>query len=201
MDRAKYLKPEAVQARAHRTAPRAVQYLEPAAPKGRPDAFTPVYEPLAHERSGHRKKTSMATSATKTAPARDIVRRDDLILNHLSLVTAIATRVHETLPVHVDLDDLIHAGVMGLFDAADKYDSDKQVAFPAYAKHRIKGAIIDSLRELDWASRDMRRRHKQVEAATRDLAAELQRNPTEGEVAKKLGMDAERWRTMMIDLR
>jgi len=73
--------------------------------------------------------------------------------------------------------------------------------FSSYAKHRIKGAILDSLRQLDWASRDMRRRHKQVEAATRDLAAELQRNPTEGEVAKKLGMDAERWRTMMIDLR
>lgn len=201
MDRAKYLKPEAVQARAHRTAPRALQYLEPAAPKGRPDAFTPVYEPLAHERSGHRKKTSMATSATKTAPARDIVRRDDLILNHLSLVTAIATRVHETLPVHVDLDDLIHAGVMGLFDAADKYDSDKQVAFPAYAKHRIKGAIIDSLRELDWASRDMRRRQKQMDQVTRDLTAQLNREPDQAEIAERMGISGNRWRQMMVDFR
>ena len=75
------------------------------------------------------------------------------------------------------------------------------MAFSSYAKHRIKGAILDSLRQLDWASRDMRRRHKQVEAATRDLAATLQRNPTEAEVAKKLGMDEERWRSMMLDLR
>ena len=70
----------------------------------------------------------------------------------------------------------------------------------AFHRHR-KRRVLDSLRQLDWASRDMRRRHKQVEAATRDLAAELQRNPTEGEVAQKLGMDQERWRTMMIDLR
>jgi len=60
---------------------------------------------------------------------------------------------------------------------------------------------LDSLRQLDWASRDMRRRHKQVEAATRELAATLQRNPTEAEVAQKLGMDVERWRSMMLDLR
>jgi RNA polymerase sigma factor for flagellar operon FliA len=116
-------------------------------------------------------------------------------------VKAIAVRVHENLPVHVDLDDLVHAGILGLFDAASKYNPDKQVAFSSYAKHRIKGAILDSLRQLDWASRDLRRRHKQVEAATRDLAATLQRNPTEAEVAEKMGMDSSRWRQMMLDLR
>jgi len=128
-------------------------------------------------------------------------RRDRVVLEHLPLVKAIAVRVHENLPVHVDLDDLVHAGILGLFDAANKYNPDKQVVFSSYAKHRIKGAILDSLRQLDWASRDMRRRHKQVEAATRDLAAELQRAPTEAEVAQKLGMDVDRWRTMMLDLR
>jgi len=127
--------------------------------------------------------------------------RDQVVLEHVPLVKAIAVRVHENLPVHVDLDDLVHAGILGLFDAASKYNPEKQVVFSSYAKHRIKGAILDSLRQLDWASRDMRRRHKQVEAATRDLAAELQRTPTEEEVAKKLGMDVERWRTMMLDLR
>jgi RNA polymerase sigma factor for flagellar operon FliA len=116
-------------------------------------------------------------------------------------VKAIAIRVHENLPVHVDLDDLVHAGILGLFDAINKYDADKQVAFSSYAKHRIKGAILDSLRQLDWASRDLRRRHKQVEAATRDLAATLQRNPTESEVAEKMGVEADRWRQMMLDLR
>jgi RNA polymerase sigma factor FliA len=128
-------------------------------------------------------------------------RRDAVVLEHLPLVKAIAVRVHENLPVHVDLDDLVHAGILGLFDAANKYNPEKQVVFSSYAKHRIKGAILDSLRQLDWASRDMRRRHKQVEAATRDLSSELQRAPTEAEVAQKLGMDVDRWRNMMLDLR
>lgn len=128
-------------------------------------------------------------------------KRDRVILEHLPLVKAIAVRVHENLPVHVDLDDLVHAGILGLFDAVTKYNPEKKVAFSSYAKHRIKGAILDSLRQLDWASRDLRRRHKQVEAATRSLAATLQRNPTEAEVAEKLGLEQDRWRQMMIDLR
>lgn len=127
--------------------------------------------------------------------------RDQVVLEHLPLVRAIAIRVHENLPVHVDLDDLVHAGIMGLFDASTKYNPDKKVAFSSYAKHRIKGAILDSLRQLDWASRDLRRRHKQVEQVTRDLAAELHRNPTEDEVASKMGVGVERWRQMMLDLR
>jgi RNA polymerase sigma factor FliA len=140
-------------------------------------------------------------NAKGLAEAARLARRDRVVLEHLPLVKAIAVRVHENLPVHVDLDDLVHAGVLGLFDAASKFNPEKQVVFSSYAKHRIKGAILDSLRQLDWASRDMRRRHKQVEAATRELAAVLQRTPTEAEVAEKLGMDVERWRTMMIDLR
>ncbi len=128
-------------------------------------------------------------------------QRDCVVLEHLPLVRAIAVRVHDNLPVHVDLDDLIHAGIMGLFDAATKFDHDKNVTFSSYAKHRIKGAILDSLRQLDWASRDLRRRHKQVESVTRDLVAELQRNPTEEEIAGKMGVDVDRWRQMMIDLR
>ncbi len=127
-------------------------------------------------------------------------KRDHIILEHLPLVKAIAIRVHENLPVHVDLDDLIHAGILGLFDAVTKYLPEKQVAFSSYAKHRIKGAILDSLRQLDWASRDLRRRHKQVEAVTRELSATLQRNPTESEIAEKMGVDVERWRHMMADL-
>ena len=140
-------------------------------------------------------KTTLSIQVAKKA------RRDRIVLEHLPLVKAIAVRVHENLPVHVDLDDLVHAGVLGLFDAASKFNPDKQVAFSSYAKHRIKGAILDSLRQLDWASRDLRRRHKQVEAATRELASTLQRTPTEQEIAEKLGMDVERWRNMMIDLR
>lgn len=127
--------------------------------------------------------------------------RDQIVLQHLPLVKAIAIRVHENLPVHVDLDDLVHAGVLGLFDAVAKYDDAKNVAFPAYAKHRIKGAILDSLRQLDWASRDLRRRQKQVEAATRDLTARLGRNPSENELAEAFGVSFIRWRQMTTEMR
>jgi RNA polymerase sigma factor FliA len=131
----------------------------------------------------------------------DESERDRLVLEHLPLVRAIAVRVYENLPVHVDLDDMIHAGIMGLFDAAVKYDGEKQVSFRGYAKHRIKGAILDSLREMDWASRDLRKRHKQLEQITRELAAVTERNPTEAEIAEKMGMDVERWRQVAIELR
>jgi RNA polymerase sigma factor for flagellar operon FliA len=146
---------------------------------------------------------------TATSPAIDDLlaaevnsaRRDELVLKYLPLVRAIAIRVYENLPVHVDVDDLVHAGVMGLFDAATKYDADKQVSFQGYAKHRIKGAILDSLRDLDWASRDLRKRHKQFEAVTRELTAALERPPTEVEIAEKMGMDITRWRQVAIELR
>ena len=127
--------------------------------------------------------------------------RDQIILDHLPLVRAIAIRVHENLPVHVDLDDLVHAGVLGLFDAVDKYNESKNVAFHAYAKHRIKGAILDSLRQLDWASRDLRRRQKEVDTATRLLAHKLGRNPSESEVAEEMGIGQERWHRMLVELR
>ena len=163
----------------------------------KPTAATTLHAP----RSARTQTAGNATNVLAASQAARLARRDRVVLEHLPLVKAIAVRVHENLPVHVDLDDLVHAGILGLFDAASKFNPDKQVVFSSYAKHRIKGAILDSLRQLDWASRDMRRRHKQVEAATRDLAAELKRNPTEAEVAHKLGMDVDRWRTMMLDLR
>src|SRR5947209_7480242 len=127
--------------------------------------------------------------------------RDELILEHLHLVSAIAAHVQRSLPVHVELDDLIHAGTMGLVDAAAKFQSGKQVAFPAYAKHRIRGAILDSLRQMDWASRDLRKRYKQMETITRELTAKLKRTPTDSEVANAMGLDSKRWQTLMVDFR
>jgi RNA polymerase sigma factor for flagellar operon FliA len=127
--------------------------------------------------------------------------RDRVVLEHLPLVKAIAIRVHENLPVHTDLDDLINAGVLGLFDAVAKFDRNKKVEFHSYAKHRIKGAILDSLRQLDWASRDMRKRQKQIDAVTRDLAAKLGRNPNEGELATEMGLSTDRLRHIQGELR
>jgi RNA polymerase sigma factor for flagellar operon FliA len=147
-------------------------------------------------------KSQAAVEAANAAKAvEDLSRRDELILQHLPLVTAIAVRVHGSLPVHVEIDDLIHAGVMGLFDAATKYEENKMVAFPAYAKHRIKGAILDSLRQSDCASRDLRRRLKQLETATLDLTEKLNRAPSPNELADHMGMSLSRLRSLMIDLR
>jgi RNA polymerase sigma factor for flagellar operon FliA len=169
----------------------------PAKPMGISTSLHTAAHTAAHDPA----HPSVHTKSSGTAQTARLARRDRVVLEHLPLVKAIAVRVHENLPVHVDLDDLVHAGIIGLFDAATKFNPEKQVVFSSYAKHRIKGAILDSLRQLDWASRDMRRRHKQVEAATRDLSSTLQRAPTEAEVAAKLGMDVDRWRTMMLDLR
>jgi RNA polymerase sigma factor for flagellar operon FliA len=142
------------------------------------------------------------TSSTAAAGASlNESERDRLVLQHLPLVRAIAVRVYENLPVHVDLDDMVHAGIMGLFDAAVKYDDNKQVSFQSYAKHRIKGAILDSLRDLDWASRDLRRRHKLLEQITREIQGAEERNPTEQEIADRMGMDVDRWRVVAADLR
>jgi RNA polymerase sigma factor for flagellar operon FliA len=127
--------------------------------------------------------------------------RDQIVVDHLPLVKAIAIRVHESLPVHVDLNDLVHAGVLGLFDAVAKFDAAKNVAFHSYAKHRIKGAILDSLRELDWASRDLRKRQKQVDAVTHELGVNLGRSPAEFEVAQAMGLGLERFRRMLMELR
>jgi len=107
----------------------------------------------------------------------------------------------KTSRFHVDMDDLVHAGVLGLFDAASKFNPDKQVAFSSYAKHRIKGAILDSLRQLDWALARYAPPSQAGGSSDARLASTLQRNPTESEVAQKLGMDQDRWRTMMLDLR
>ena len=146
--------------------------------------------------------TPAITRSLPTTPAsEDTSSRDQLVLDHLPLVRAIAVRVYENLPMHVELEDLVHAGILGLFDAAHKFDGSKQVIFRGYAKHRIKGAILDSLREMDWASRDLRRRHKRLEEVTRELSAVMERNPTEVEIAEKMGMDLPRWRQVALELR
>jgi RNA polymerase sigma factor FliA len=152
-------------------------------------------------------ETAEDTDTLRGAPKRkqpegqDLIARDRMVLDHLHLVKATASSIRKSLPVHADYDDLVQAGIVGLIDAANKYDSEKQNSFPTYAKHRIRGAILDNLRKLDWASRDMRRRQKLVAAAMNELTAILERTPSEAEVADKLGMDLTTCRLTMSDLR
>ena len=144
--------------------------------------------------------TATKLAATQTAIDESLIR-DQLIMDHLHLVTVIASHVQNSIPVHVELDDLVHAGTMGLFDAATKYRDDKEVAFPTYAKHRIRGAILDSMRQQDWASRDLRKRFKQVEAVKAELTVKLGHAPTEAEIASAMGLNSKRWQALMVDFR
>jgi len=109
--------------------------------------------------------------------------------------------MQKSLPVHVEVDDLIHAGVIGLFDAVRKYQGEKQVAFATYAQHRIRGAMLDGLRQQDRASRDLRRRYKELRSVTQELSASLQRVPTESEVAAAMGIDCEKLRGLQLEFR
>lgn len=137
----------------------------------------------------------------KQPEGQALVARDRMVLDHLHLVKATASSIRKNLPVHADYEDLVQAGIVGLIDAVNKFDSEKQNSFPTYAKHRIRGAILDYLRKLDWASRDMRRRQKLVAAAVDDLTAALERAPSENEIADKAGLDLKTCRTTMTDLR
>ncbi len=133
-------------------------------------------------------KCTMTAPETQTpsVPNAPPPTREQLILEHLPQVKLIARRIHERLPVSVSLDDLISTGVLGLIAAIDRYDSTHEVKLKTFAEYKIRGAILDSLRGLDWAPRQQRKRAKQIEAAIACLEQEHQRTPTEDEIAAYL---------------
>jgi RNA polymerase sigma factor FliA len=113
---------------------------------------------------------------------------DELILEQLPQVHYIAWRIFERLPQHVPLEDLVNAGVIGLIEAIRSYDPTKCVPLKSFVKFRIRGAIIDSLRELDWGSRRLRQKARSIEEAIAELAPKLGRQPNEEEIAAELGI-------------
>ena len=141
-------------------------------------------------------------SCNSQAPkvATDLEFRDKLVVQYLHLVTPIAAGIRTKLPNQIELDDLVQAGTLGLIDAASKCDPARMAGFPVYARHRIRGAILDSLRHLDHASRELRRRHKQMARATAELTASLNRPPSEVELADCIGVKVERLRKMTLDV-
>jgi RNA polymerase sigma factor for flagellar operon FliA len=116
------------------------------------------------------------------------IEQERVLLEHLPVVRFLARRIHERLPQHVDIEDLVSAGVVGLMDAFTKFDPEKKVQFRSYAQFRIRGAILDSLRTLDWSPRELRRKGRAVEEAIRVLTARLGRPPGEGEVAAEMAL-------------
>ncbi len=139
-----------------------------------------------------------ASSAASRKKAED---RERVLLDHLPTVRSIAHRIHERLPDHVELDDLISAGVVGLIDAFNKFDHRKQVQFKSYAQFRIRGAILDSLRVLDWSPRELRRKGRLVQDAILALTRSLQRVPTEPEIAREMNLDLNEYQRLIGQLK
>jgi RNA polymerase sigma factor FliA len=117
--------------------------------------------------------------------------RDKLILEHMPQIKYIAHRISAKLPSHVELNDLVSAGVLGLLDAVEKFDPSRGVKFKTYAELRVKGAILDSLRNLDWAPRSLRKRSKDLEKVYKELEQRLGRPASDKEVCDELGITLE----------
>jgi RNA polymerase sigma factor FliA len=126
--------------------------------------------------------------------------QEDVVLENLPMVRFIARRIHERLPQYVNLEDLVSAGVLGLIDAATKFDAGKKTQFRTYAQFRIRGAIVDSLRDVDWGPRDLRRKGRAVEETIRALTARMGRAPLEQEIADELGETLEEYQKLLADL-
>ena len=118
----------------------------------------------------------------------DPVSRDSLILHFSPLVKFVAGRVGVGLPRNVEQADLISYGMFGLIDAIDKFDLERKIKFETYAVNRIKGAILDELRALDWVPRSVRARAREIQRSMAELEHRLQRSPTEDELAAHMGV-------------
>jgi RNA polymerase sigma factor for flagellar operon FliA len=126
--------------------------------------------------------------------------RERILMEQLPQVRYIARRIHERLPRHVPFEDLVHAGVLGLIDALGKFDLSKHVQFSSYAKFRIRGAILDSLRELDWSPRELRRKGRLVDSTYFELSGKLGRAPTENEIASEMGIALGELQSLLAEL-
>ena len=132
--------------------------------------------------------------------AADEEARNALVLGELDQVYYIAQRIRERLPHQVELEDLVNAGVIGLLEASRTFDSSKNTHFRSYAKFRIRGAIMDSLRESDWGSRSLRRRAREIADATATLAARLRRQPVEAEIAAEMGWTTKKFQSVAAQI-
>jgi RNA polymerase sigma factor for flagellar operon FliA len=126
--------------------------------------------------------------------------RDKLIQNYLYLVRYVAGRMAMSVPPSVEIDDLVSAGVVGLMDAVGKYDPGRDTKFETYAVARIRGAIVDDLRSLDWVPRSVRRKARMVEEAYSRLENELGRAADDEEISKKLNMSVTEFKSMVDEI-
>lgn len=151
---------------------------------------------------GYSETGTYQRNAVMAAPAyRSPASRDELILAHLPKVKYIADRIAAKLPPSVERDDLYGAGVVGLIDAVERFDESRGIAFTTFAELRVRGAILDNLRSADWASRTVRRRGREIQAAYAHLEQEKGDSVTEAEVAEYMKIPVEELRENLRDIR
>lgn len=118
----------------------------------------------------------------------DTDARNQLVMSQINQVYYIARRIHERLPQHVAVEDLVNAGVLGLMEAVRNYDASQNASLKSYAAFRIRGAILDSLRELDWGSRPLRRKGREISESITRLTNKLGRQPADTEIAEEMNI-------------
>jgi RNA polymerase sigma factor for flagellar operon FliA len=128
----------------------------------------------------------MRMTATETSSTS--VDRDQLVINHVGLVKVMAHRLAQRLPSQVEMSDLISVGVLGLIDAAGRYRPAMGVPFDAFARRRVQGAMLDALRDLDWAPRSLRRLRRDIDSTVAQLRHKLRREPNDREIGDALSM-------------
>ena len=147
------------------------------------------------------KKVILKRKSRRKTLNSDLINREELIVNYLPLTRSIAERISIRLPDNVEVDELVAAGIMGLMDAADKFDPSKQIKFKTYAEFRIRGSILDELRAMDWLPRSLRRKTSQLDEARFSLEQKIGRNATDKEIAQHMNIDIEELYDMVNDVK
>ncbi|MES1205048.1 MAG: FliA/WhiG family RNA polymerase sigma factor [Pseudomonadota bacterium] len=158
-----------------------------------------VMNTTATETTTEGTRARTAPTSTRAAIAA-LARRNQYVTKYHGLVEKVARRMSRRLPTHVELDDLISTGMLGLLEAAERFDPSRGEKFEAFAEFRIRGAMLDGLRSRDSLSRDMRRVSTELKRATAELGNQLGREPSEGETASHLGLSVEELRARQAKL-
>lgn len=155
-------------------------------------------------------QNTMTGTESKTIDTRELWRRykkngdqsarESLVVAYSPMVKFIAGRMASGLPAHVDEGDLVSYGLFGLIGAIERYDLEREIKFETFASSRIRGAIIDELRALDWVPRSVRARARDIEAMHAKLSAKLGRTPTDDEMADGLGIEREEFDQTLLDI-
>ena len=159
----------------------------------------PAYDLASHQHAVAHLAAHLSETHLQVPPV--VTTSGITIEEHMPMVRAVASRIHRTLPRHIEIEDLISAGYLGLVDAAQKFEQSRQTHFRGYAEFRVRGAILDSLRELDWGTRSLRRKVRDIEQARKVLVSSLGHAPEDAELAQALGIPVSDLRETLTDAR